>query len=154
MKILIQIFIVLTLVSCRYNGDYSKLLSLKDDKIEVESILDEELNPENQLKLKNYFNKISELIYVLKNNSKLSKYFHRNFFKYYKTSLCEQVVLSKSSYKSVLDKCTVNQFYICAEEVRHYKELLKELKKSFTENELNTLKEEESCKELLEGLEV
>lgn len=154
MKSLLPMVIFMSLVSCRYDEEYSTLSDLKDSKDEVQKVVTHEMNDESQLKLKNYFAKIAELTYALENNSKLERYFHRKFKSYFDASICPSVILSNDVYLQISQKCIANNFYICAEEVRHYKNFLKTIKNNLTNDELDQIMEDEKCKKLLIDLEI
>jgi hypothetical protein len=144
----------LGLSSCRYQTTFSNLQDLDKSKEKVESISNQELNPENQVILRNYFSKVKSITYDFLNNTKMQQYTHRKFLRYFKESICNEILLDVKIYNEINSKCTVNNFYICSEEVRSYTLILKKAKELFNEKEINKFISSESCKAKLLGLGV
>jgi hypothetical protein len=154
MKCLLMIISVMLLSSCKYGTTFSKLNTLNDLKSEVETVSSQDLTRENQLKLRAYFSSIKDIAYEFMNNSKMQKYTHKKFTKFFNESICSDIVLDQATYVELMNKCTVNGFYICSEEVKSYKGILVSLKKLFNEKEIEMITANESCKSKLKNLGV
>lgn len=154
MKYLLMIISVMLLSSCKYGTTFSQLKNLNELKKEVEAASTEELTRENQLKLRAYFSSIKDIAYEFMNNSKMQKYTHKKFSKFFSDSICSDVVLDQATYIELMNKCTVNGFYICSEEVKSYKGILVSVKKLFNEKEIEMITANESCKSKLKNLGV
>ncbi len=149
MKILIFFLVTLSLTSCRYEASFDALKSLESKKDKVEQIYTEELSEESQVVLRDYFRSIKNLTYRVNNNSKMKKYIHKKFSKFFSSDVCEKVILGESYYSSILKKCSVNGFFICSEEVRHYKKILEAGKSLFLSSELKQIKASKKCQQKL-----
>ncbi len=154
MKYLLMLMSILILSSCKYSSTFSQLKNLKSSKDEVEVISTQELNSENQAKLRVYFSTIKDIAYEFMNNSKMQKYTHKKFTKYFEESICNDVLLGDSFYAEVMKKCTVNGFYICSEEVKSYKELLGSIKNLFNKKEIEHITRNSKCENKLKNLGV
>ena len=154
MKKILFIISFIILSSCRYDGTFSRVKNLKEGKEKVEAIVYDELTSENQALLRDYFGQIKNVIYEIKNNSKIPKYVHKKFNKYFNNTICNEILLDEVSYETIMEKCQVSGFYICSEEVREYKALLAVSKEILSESELSKVIEEEKCKEKLTNLGV
>lgn len=154
MKYLLILSSVFILSSCKYGTTFSKLKNLNNSKSEVELVSSQDLTVENQKKLRAYFSTIKDIAYEFINNSKMQKYTHKKFSRFFDEAICNDVLLDESFYSEVMKKCTVNGFYICSEEVKSYKELLVSIKKVFNENELKKITANTACKEKLSNLGV
>jgi hypothetical protein len=152
MKFLVLILVLTLVSSCRYDEVFSNLHSLKELKLDVEKISSEELTTENQIIVKNYFSKINDIAYEVKNSSRIQKYIHSKFDRFFQSSFCTDYTLDQTHYSSLMSKCTVNGFYICAEEVRNYKNLLSISKSLFTDEEFNKISSDEKCNLTLKEL--
>lgn len=153
MKYLLPL-ILIAISSCRYGVSYSELLDLEKKKEAVIEIAEKDLTLSNQRILKDYFNSIKELVYDLKNDTGMRNYFHRKYFRYFRPEMCEKLILPNSEYIEVLNKCNVSGFYICSEEVKYYKEMLLEVKKLYTDMEIQSLEREKKCWNLIKELGV
>lgn len=154
MKQIILLLSILMLSSCRYNETFSNLKSLKVAKENVEKISTEELTAENQKTLRIYFSKLKDIAYEFKNNSKMQRYTHKKFTKFYNKSFCDEFIVSEQAYSEILKKCKVSGFYICSEEVRSYKNLLLSVKRLLIEKEIKTLTSNQRCRTKLSDLGV
>ena len=145
-------FVILS--SCKYDGTFSRVKNLKEGKEKIEAIVNDELTSENQALLRDYFGQIKNVIYEIRNNSKIQKYVHKKFNNFFQNSICNEIILDEDSYQTIMGKCQVSGFYICSEEVREYKALLAVSKEILSESELSKVIEEEKCKGKLTNLGV
>ena len=150
--LLMASFVILS--SCKYDGTFSRVKNLKESKEKVEAIVYDELTSENQALLRDYFGQIKNVVYEIKNNSKIQKYVHKKFNNFFQNTICNEILLDEVSYQSIMEKCQVSGFYICSEEVREYKALLTVSKEILSDSEFNKIIEEEKCKEKLTNLGV
>lgn len=154
MKLLTFFLITLSLTSCKYKASFNALNGLESKKNKIEQVYDEELTEESQEVLRDYFRSIKNLVYRVNNNSKMKKYMHKKFSKFFKSNICEKVILDESHYSSIVKKCSVNGFFICSEEVRHYKKMLEAGISLFRPNELQQIKGSQKCQQKLKKLGV
>lgn len=154
MKCLMLLLISVTLFSCKYDGLYLQIPQLENKKDTVLSIYNNELNNENQLIIKNYFSSIKTLTYTISSDSKIQKYFHKKFNKYFNAKTCNNSLINNNVFQIILQKCYVNNFYICAEEVKFYKNILISLRKILSKEELALITKDEPCNNKLLSLGV
>ena len=153
-----KLFLFLTfsiaLTSCKYSDSFEQLSQLQSKKEVVEELYSEDLTEENQKLIKDYFSSIKVLVYEFKNNSKMKKYFHKKFDKFFNSQLCSSTVLDETIYESLMKKCSASGFFICAEEVRDYRDLLNSVKQLLSKKELESITSDEICKNKLVKLGV
>ena len=154
MKILLSLLVLCFFTSCRYGTSYSEFLSLEDAKNNVELIRSKDLSQKDHEAIKEYFGKVKELAYDFKQDSYMRNYFHNKFFRYFKTDLCSKVLLSKRSHDILMNKCEVNGFFVCSEEVKYYRQILQSIKSDFTALELENFKKDRACSSTLSDLGV
>lgn len=154
MKYLLLLSTVFALSSCKYNSTFTQIKNLETSKNKVEEISSQDLNVENQKIIRAYFSTIKDLTYEFMNNSKMQRYTHKKFSKFFNESICEKIILDEGTYTELMTKCTVNGFYICSEEVKDYKSLLIRAKKLLNESELKMISSNNLCKSKLLDLGV
>ena len=152
MRLILIMSLMLILSSCRYGVTFSNFKVIGEHKQNLELVYDQELTTENQKILKEYFKGIKDFLYEFKTNVNYQNYTHRKFFRYFNDSYCEDIVISKQMYETIMNKCNVRGFYICAEEVRYYTEMLKEAKKLLTELEITKINDNNNCQRKLRAL--
>lgn len=144
----------LILTSCKYSNEFSKLKNLKTTKNALMSSSDFELNEENQKLLAEYFGYTKSLLFKLQNDRKMKKYIHKRFSKYFDNSICKNVLISKVFYDEIMNECTVNGFFVCADEVQYFEEMILKLYSNLTEFEKDKINSELVCKELISGFDL
>ncbi|MBX9768297.1 MAG: hypothetical protein K2X47_13570 [Bdellovibrionales bacterium] len=82
-----------------------------------------------QAQLKAYFKNIADLVELVETDQKQRKKIVDYFKKANVASLCESLVMPKSSWEPILRGCTRNSFFVCAEEIQRYPSLLASLGK-------------------------
>lgn len=97
---------------------------------------------------------VKDLVYGFSNSEKMKKYVHKKFSKYFKSEICEKVVLEKTYYSSIMKKCNVNGFFICSEEIRHYEKIIKIAASLFQSQELQKITNNKGCQQRLTELGV
>lgn len=154
MRILFIFLTIFLLTSCRYDEEFSEVKELRNLKVQVEEIVDEELTMENQQIITNYFGRIKNVLYEVRSNQSIQKYTHRNFSKFYKNNFCNDFIIETENYSKLMNKCSVSGFYICSEEARSYVDLLKSAKSLLATNNIDMILKDESCKKTLKNLGV
>ena len=134
--------------SCRYSDDLGELKELQ--KVNSNILMDDqfELTQENQSRIESYFQFPKEVSYKFETNSSFQNYFHRKFFRYYSTDFCESLV-SKFDYDLLLKKCTVNTFFICADDVVYFEQYLSHLYSVLSDQEKQKILEDKNCSDKL-----
>lgn len=154
MRILTLVLLVLVASGCRYQAELETLNSLELDRIYLEQNANSGLDKEKQEAINRYFSNVKDLAHRFNTDNRFSRNFHRRFFRYFSEDLCSRFVLDFKTWKKVLDSCEVSGFYLCAEEAKHYQDILQLVRPNLTDLEVDSLKEEPECKERLIGLGV
>lgn len=140
--------------SCKYSGEYSEMKSLKDVKAELTSTAPFELTEENQKILARYSGFAKDLLLKIQTNSRMENYIHKKFFSYYQNSFCEEILIDKDLYDEIMDACTVNSFFICADDVKYFDSIVKKLYGKLTKLEKDKLSSEQACRKIIESYEL
>tara|TARA_Y100000768_G_C23916613_1_gene652675 strand:- start:806 stop:1285 length:480 start_codon:yes stop_codon:yes gene_type:complete len=154
MKVILILLTAVALTGCRYQSEFDAMQSLAEDKDYLEKNAKNALSNEKQLVIERYFSNIKELSHKLINDRRFSRNFHKRFFRYFNQTMCDDYVLNKEIWKTVLKTCKVNGFYLCAEELKHYQEILKLIPAHFTQLEIDNLKKDSTCNKRLTDLGV
>jgi hypothetical protein len=145
---------LLTITSCKYGVTFSKLKNISDNKSKVEAIYTEDLTSNNQEILRDYFVSIKDLVYEFKKNDSMQNYTNSKFSKFYRSSFCNDGLISSAIYIEIMSKCNVSGFYICSEEVKFYTEMINEASKLLRKSSLSEMFSDVSCKIKLTNLGV
>lgn len=155
MKSAIMIISFLTIMTgCKYQEQFDVLKSLSEDREYLENNSDKILTKEKQIVIERYFSNVKDLTHRLVSDSRFSRYFHKRFFRYFETQMCNDFVLDKESWTNVLKTCEVDSFYLCAEEVKHYQAMGKLVSEYLTKLEEKNFRAEEGCRTKLVDLGV
>lgn len=154
MKLSILVSFLMLLAGCRYQNELGTLNSLELDRAYLEQQVSSDLNQEKQEVINRYFSNIKDLAHRFNTDNRFSRNFHKRFYRYFSDDLCSRFVLSKKDWERVLDSCEVSGFFLCAEEARHYQEILKLVGANLTDLEVESLKEEAICNDRLVELGV
>lgn len=82
--------------------------------------------------LKSYFAKIAEIGLALKDNPQAAKSFSDAISRQDMGSACAAVFMSKAAWQEIMDRCSKNRFFLCAEEVRAYPEVVSFVRERLT----------------------
>ena len=83
--------------------------------------------------LKSYFGTIGEMALSLKNDEDLARRFNRAIAKSDLNDTCAKVFIARDEWEVMVERCTRNDFFLCAEEVRAYPEMVESLRGSLYE---------------------
>lgn len=144
---------VLGFNSCKYEETYQKYLDLSDAKSEIISFSGE-LDEDEIDVTSDYFVTLKNLAYQVKYDKKIKKYLNKRFDKYFNKKDCVDIFLDKIEYHSVLSKCEVNGFFVCAEEAKYYVEIIKEVKKSLEHENVKDVLKDKVCNQKMKDLGV
>ena len=143
----------LALSSCKYEESYQRYSDLADTKNEIEKFTDD-LNSDELSLIGDYFVTLKDLAYQVKYNKKVKKYLNKKFNDYFDAKDCDEIFLGKKEYLSILNKCEVNGFFLCAEESKYYVEILKEFKKLIEKEKMGQVSNDHLCKQKMKDLGV
>jgi hypothetical protein len=135
--------------SCKYSTELNELTKIEKTKNEIVSLGDFELTNDNQIILKNYFELIKEISYKFQSDERMQRYFHKRFNRYFKAQYCSSSLLEKDLYDRIIKKCTVDNFFVCSDDLRHFSGILKKMMGELTTQETAQLIVDEKCKSIL-----
>ena len=99
--------------------------------------------------LKAYFSEINQIVITLKKEDKYVKPLNSFIEKNDLATLCPKILILKDEWQTMMKNCTRNRFFLCAEDVRSYPQILSALKQflnSKNQNQFDTLP---ACKDSL-----
>ncbi|OGQ13651.1 MAG: hypothetical protein A3B70_07880 [Deltaproteobacteria bacterium RIFCSPHIGHO2_02_FULL_40_11] len=139
------------LISCKEEEEIQK----KFQKIEgLKIALQEEKDhtPYGQTQhetLKAYFSEINQMVLQLKNEEKyvnpLNSFIEKNNLE----ELCSKTLILKETWEDIMQNCTRNRFFLCAEEVRSYPDILLGFKNHLNAKNQETFDKTPACKDSL-----
>ena len=150
MKSLNLTFLSLIALICSLTGycDVNKSVEqLKEAKIEIYKVVDQTPYKEaEQIKIKNYFLRLDELISEVKNRKRLVRKFNKSLKQADLNLFCSTSFIEKTFYSKLLSSCTKNRFFICADEVQGYENQIKAFKELLNEEMITQFNETEACR--------
>ncbi len=133
---IITCFIVLSGVSGCNDGEDIKNWVENTNKLQVKAKTQAEIVPyrqEQHQALKEYFTEIANVALSLKNDSKFAERFNSAAAKENINDICSKVLISRTrEWENMVQRCTRNGFFLCAEEVRAYPEIIATIRGKLT----------------------
>ncbi len=86
--------------------------------------------------IKNYFSEIGQKALTLSSDAKSLEKFNAAIAGADFTSICTKIFLSRQEWASIMERCIRNRFFLCAEEVRAYPEMITSIRKSLSAENL------------------
>lgn len=99
---------------------------------------------------KSYFSKVNEVLLILSNDVKLVKPFNLVVAKSDLQDLCSKLFLTKPEWQLIMQRCTKNRFFLCAEEVRAYPDIVRGLRNDLETEQQKRFNDVASCREMIE----
>lgn len=78
--------------------------------------------------LKDYFSELANISLALKNDAKYAERFNAAIAQADINAVCRKVLMQKEWWSYIMGRCTKNNFFLCAEEVRAYPDLIRALR--------------------------
>lgn len=99
--------------------------------------------------LKVYFSELNQMALSLKNDSGLKDRFNVAVTQSDLNTVCAKAFLSRADWQLMIQRCTRNNFFLCAEEVRSYPETVTAMRAALAVEQQKRFDEAKSCKEAL-----
>ena len=99
--------------------------------------------------LKAYFSEINQMVITLKKEDKYVKPLNSFIEKNDLATLCPKILLLKDEWQIMMKNCTRNRFFLCAEEVRSYTEIILTLNQLLNSKNQNQFDITPACKDSL-----
>ncbi len=99
--------------------------------------------------LKAYFSEINQMVVTLKKEEKYVEPLNSFIKKNGLATLCPKILILKDEWQMIMRHCTRNRFFLCAEEVRSYPQILSALKTTLNSKNKNKFDTTPACKDSL-----
>ncbi|MBI3019426.1 MAG: hypothetical protein HYY61_06005 [Deltaproteobacteria bacterium] len=150
-RILICFVSLFFFMACKEEGDIQKWIQkIEQRKISAQEERDHTpYGQKQQETLKAYFSEINQMVMTLKNEEKYVKPLNAVIEKNDLATLCSKILLLKEEWQTIMRHCTRNRFFLCAEEVRSYPQILSALKTTLNPKNQNQFDITPACKDSL-----
>lgn len=99
--------------------------------------------------LKAYFVELNQMALALKNDSKFAERFNKGVANADLKETCPKVFLTRSEWQAMVERCTRNNFFLCAEEVRAYPEMVSTIRGKLVSEQQKRFDQTPACKAAL-----
>jgi hypothetical protein len=146
MKILISLFLLSIVSFANAQSMDQEIESIGNQLKAVEGIIDRIPYKEQQhTTIESYFKGMNDLALNIKDYSNTYKSFNNYIRKYGAETFCKKTFLDSKRWKDLVTNCSVNGFFLCAEEVRGFSEIKKSLKDSLRDDLKKNFEESKFC---------
>lgn len=97
--------------------------------------------------LKNYFSELGGMAMKLGSDDKLRTRFNEAVSKSDLAKMCRKVFVPSSVWHEVMDRCTKNRFFLCAEEVRAYPDMVRAIEAGLSASQKSRFSQTRECQE-------
>lgn len=142
---------LLTLSGCK-ESDVQAWVE-KTDSLRVASELASQnfsFREDEQRAFKKYYGELASKVVTIKEDAKLQKGFNQFLAKQNLETLCSKILSKRVLWVSLSNNCQTNGFFLCAEEVAAYPEVMKTLRDLLTPDLQKRFDQTESCKAAIE----
>lgn len=95
--------------------------------------------------LKDYFAQIGGIALKIKTDDDFAKDFNKGLAKRDLAVVCDQALIAKTAWDPIIVNCTKNRFFLCAEEVRAYPQLVVAIRDRLSPELKSKFEQTESC---------
>lgn len=151
--LLLSVFILTGISGCDETKDIQNWVE-NVDTLRKTALKQAEVRPykNDQYKaLKDYFSELNQMALALKNDQGLADRFNEAVSKADLKTTCSKVFITTDQWEVMVRKCTRNRFFLCAEEVRSYREIVSALRGSLKVDQQKRFDETASCRIALRG---
>lgn len=123
------------------------------EKLKIEAQNQAKVKPyagPQQKALKDYFVELADMSLALKNDTNYAKRFNEALAKNDINAVCGKVLMQKDWWTYIMSRCTKNNFFLCAEEVRAYPDIVSAMRGSLVAEQQKRFDKAPSCKGALE----
>ncbi|MCC7442687.1 MAG: hypothetical protein IT285_13715 [Bdellovibrionales bacterium] len=99
--------------------------------------------------LKGYFAQLAGMALSLKDDEKLRNRFNKAFSQSKPAEVCAAVLMERREWSGIVRNCRKNDFFLCAEEVRAYPEMVTALHEGLASDQRKRFDETEACRAAL-----
>lgn len=138
--------------SCDDNMDLKNWLD-NTEKLKVEAQNQAKVKPyagPQYKAMKDYFSELANMSLALKNDAKYAERFNGAIAKNDINAVCGKVLMQKDWWTYIMSRCTKNNFFLCAEEVRAYPDIVSAMRGRLVPEQQNRFDKAPLCKSALE----
>jgi hypothetical protein len=99
--------------------------------------------------LKSYFAELAQVSLALKNDEGFRKRFNEAAAKADLNQVCSKIFVTKSKWQVMMDRCTRNRYFLCAEEVRANPDMIAAIRSQLVPDQRKRFDQAEACKTAL-----
>ena len=142
---------VMTLVACNEEEEIQKWIDSVDQlRTQVQEAMDKTpYQQEQQIKFKNYFGEIEQKALSLKDDEKVVKFFNEFVAKRDLGAICSKLFIAKIDWQKIMKGCTQNRFFLCAEEVRGYPDIVLAIRSRLIPDQQKRFDEIPACRDII-----
>ena len=96
--------------------------------------------------LKAYFAEVNQMVLALKNDPNFAGRFNQAVAKADLKVTCAKVFLTKPEWEVIVERCTRNNFFLCAEEVRAYPDMVSTMRGKLGADQQRRFDQTEACR--------
>ena len=138
---------ILFLSACDESKDPKQVVrELADKRVAAEkAISGRDLRFEDHVALKEYFSDVAAIATALKNNPQKKESIIKRAGLASVENTCHELLLSKEIWEELMSRCQYRGYFVCAEEVRAYKEAVMVLYSSLDSDTQERFKINQNC---------
>ena len=105
-------------------------------------------NPQHQA-LKAYFEDLAQMALSLRTNASLAQRFNQALAQSNMSQMCGKIFIPRSNWQIMMARCSRNRFFLCAEEVRAYPQIVLALKNRLSSDQQRRFDQTATCQAAL-----
>lgn len=124
----------------------TRLGSISKSRVDLEAVMDNKpYKAEEHKAIKSYFTALESLNQDLSTYPKYKKNFNSKVRALGVEVVCKEIILEKTQWNELVNNCTKNGFFLCAEDVKQYIDLRKNLSKQLDADLKTTFDQTPQC---------
>lgn len=138
--------------SCDDNMDLKNWAD-NTEKLKIEALKQAKVKPyagPQYKAMKDYFSELANVSLALKNDAKYAERFNSAIAQADINGVCGKVLIQKDWWQYIMGRCTKNSFFLCAEEVRAYPDIVAAMREKLVAEQQKRFDRAPLCKGALE----
>lgn len=128
MKTALVLFFVISSSAFAQQEVGARLGAISKSRVDLEAVMDNKpYKAEEHKAIKAYFTALESLNQDLSAYPKFKKNFNTKMRSLGVEAVCKEIILEKNQWNELISNCTKNGFFLCAEDVKLYSDLKKNL---------------------------
>lgn len=100
--------------------------------------------------LKDYFGEINQMVLALGNDANFAQRFNNAVAKADLKATCAKVFLTASEWQTMVERCTRNNFFLCSDEVKAYRDMVIGLRSRLAQEQQKRFDQTPACRASLD----